>query len=180
MAVQSFMLKMFSTQVLGVFNRLQSQEELMMEDSARLLAQAIVGNGRVFIFATKEMKAVAYEATEGLEPLKNAYIWNAEHDEVFETDRFLIVTRHSTDKDAVEMGKQLAAKGIPFSAISTELSNGEESLVDLADVHIDLKLVKGLLPDENGNRFGYPASMAALFAYYGIKFIIDEILMEYE
>ncbi len=171
---------MFSTQVLGVFNRLQSQEDLMMEDSARLLAQAIVGSGRVFIFATREMKAVAFEATESQEPLKNTFIWNEDHRELFETDRFLIVTRYSTDKEAVEMGKRLADKGIPFGAISTDLANGQESIVDLADVHIDLKLIKGLLPDEDGNRFGYPASMAALFVYYGIKFIIDEILAEYE
>lgn len=174
------MLKMFSTQVLGVFNRLQSQEDLMIEDSARLLAQSIIGNGRVFIFATQEMKAVAFEATESQEPLKNTFIWSEEHHELFETDRFLIISRYSTDKEAVDMGKQLTAKGIPFAAISTELSNGQESIVDIADVHVDLKLLKGLLPDEEGNRFGYPASMVALFVYYGIKFIIDEILSEYE
>lgn len=174
------MLKMFSTQVLGVFNKLQTQEELMMEDSARLLAQAIVGSGKLFIFATQEMKAVAFEATESQEPIQNTYIWSEEHHEFSETDRFLIVTRYSTDKEAIEMGKRLSAKGIPFAAISTDLSNGHENIVDLADVHIDLKLLKGLLPDELGNRFGYPASMAALFVYYGIKFIMDEILSEYD
>lgn len=174
------MLKMFSTQLMGVFNRLQSQEDMMMEDSARLLAQAVVGDGKIFIFATQEMKAVAFEATESGEPLKNSWIWTDNQQDLSETDRFIIVTRYSTDEEAVEIGKQLTAKGIPFVAISTHLSNGQENLVDLADVHMDLKLVKGLLPDEDGNRFGYPASMAALFVYYGIKFIMDEILSEYE
>jgi len=50
----------------------------------------------------------------------------------------------------------------------------------LADVHINLQLLKGLLPDDFGNRYGYPSSMAALYVYYGIKFTIDEILAEYE
>jgi Domain of unknown function (DUF2529) len=175
------MLKMFSTQLSGLFKRIQDKEELAMEDSARLLAQAVVGSGKLYLFATNEMKAVAFEATEGQEPLKKGAIWNAcdSLDDISEADRFLIISRYSTDEEAVNMGKSLVDKGIPFAAISTVLSE-EEGLVDLADVHIDLTLKKGLLPDEVGNRFGFPASMAALFAYYGIRFIIDEILEEYE
>jgi hypothetical protein len=57
-------------------------------------------------------------------------------------------------------------------------STGE--LSELADVHIPLQLTKGLLPDDFGNRYGYPSSMAALFVYHGLKFTIDEILAEYE
>jgi hypothetical protein len=45
---------------------------------------------------------------------------------------------------------------------------------------MNLQLSKGLLPDEVGNRFGLPSSMAALFTYYGLKFTFDEILAEYE
>jgi hypothetical protein len=56
-------------------------------------------------------------------------------------------------------------------------SSGLESL---ADVHIDLKLAKGMLPSETGGRIGLPTSMAALFLYYGIKFTLDEILSEYD
>ena len=50
---------------------------------------------------------------------------------------------------------------------------------ELADVHIDLQLIKGLLPNDAGERFGYPSSMAALYVYYGLKFTIEEILAEY-
>lgn len=176
------MLKMFSTQLTGVFNRILEKEELLIEDSARLLAQAAIGNGQIYIFATKEMKAVAYEATESQEPINNISIWTNEkqiHD-IAETDRFLIITRYSTDKEALEMGNLLSKRGIPFTAISTDRAESKESLTDLADVHIDLKLSKGLLPDDIGNRYGYPASIAALFVYYGIKFTMEEILAEYE
>ncbi|MEH7522327.1 DUF2529 domain-containing protein [Bacillus sp. JJ1503] len=174
------MLKMFSTQLTGLFKRIQEKEEFSMEDSARLLAQAAVGNGNIYIFGANEMNAIAYEATEGQEPLKNAAIWPMDRplDELSETDRFLIVSRHSTDKEAVKMGEILAEKMIPFVGIST-VQEGH-GLADLADVHIDLRLTKGLLPDETGNRFGYPSSMAALFVYYGIKFTLEEILEEYE
>lgn len=176
------MLKMFSTQLSGLFKRIQDKEELAMEDSARLLAQAVIGSGKLYILATNEMKAIAYEATESQEPLRKGVIWKADDnfDNISETDRFLIVSRYSTDEEAVKLGKSLVEKGIPFVAISTVLSEEKESLVHLADVHIDLSLTKGLLPDEEGNRFGFPASMAALFVYYGIRFTIEEILAEYE
>lgn len=174
------MLKMFSTQLTGVFNRILEKEELLIEDCARLLAQAVIGSGQIYIFATKEMNAVAYEATESQEPIKNTSIWTVEKQlrEISETDRFLIVTRYSTDKEAIELGNLLSEKGISFAAISTHSAESGESLADLADVHIDLKLLKGLLPDDEGKRYGYPASMAALYVYYGIKFTMDEMLAE--
>ena len=68
---------------------------------------------------------------------------------------------------------------IPFAAISTVVSSEEPTLLELADVHIDLNLQKGLIPDEIGNRIGLPNLMAALFAYYGIKFTLEEILQEF-
>ncbi|MFE8698040.1 DUF2529 domain-containing protein [Cytobacillus sp. FJAT-53684] len=176
------MLKMFTTQLTGLFKRIQEKEELAMEDSARLLAQAIIGSGQLYIFATKEMNAVAYEATLSQEPLKKSSIWDSKNglDEISEADRFLIVSRYSTDEEAVKMGKYLLEKGIPFTAISTVSTVEGESLVHLADVHIDLSVSKGLLPDDEGNRFGFPASMAALYVYYGIRFTIEEILADYE
>lgn len=174
------MLKMFSTQLTGLFKRIQENEEFAMEDSARLLAQAAVGSGNIYIFGANEMNAVAFEATEGQEPLKNASIWPLDRplDDLSETDRFLIVSRNSTDNEAVQMGEILSERGIPFVGISTVQAG--HGLDNLADVHIDLRLSKGLLPDDIGNRFGFPSSMAALFAYYGIKFTLDEILAEYE
>ena len=174
------MLKMFSTQLTGLFKRIQENEEFAMEDSARLLAQAAVGDGNIYIFATNEMNAVAYEATEGQEPLKNAAVWSIDHpiEGLSETDRFLIVSSNSNDEEAVKMGEILSENGIPFVAIST-VQEGH-GLADLADVHLDLKLKKGLLPDDDGNRFGFPTSIAALFVYYGIKFTLEEILEEYE
>ncbi|MGA5689449.1 DUF2529 domain-containing protein [Cytobacillus pseudoceanisediminis] len=173
------MLKMFSTQLTGLFKRLQEKEEFSIEDSARLLAQAAAGDGKIYIYGTKEMAAIGYEAVQSQEPLRDASILGSD-EEVSETDRVIIFSRHSDDEDAAALAKSLSEKGIPFVAVSTVKTGSSENLADLADVHIDLKLAKGLLPDEEGNRFGFPASMAALFVYYGIKFTIEEILAEYE
>ncbi|MBT2692342.1 DUF2529 domain-containing protein [Bacillus sp. ISL-55] len=173
------MLKMFSTQLTGLFNRLQEKEEFSIEDGARLLAQAAAGEGTVYIFGAKEMQAVALEAVYGEEPLQAAAILT-EDVELEAADRVLIVSRYADDKEAVEAAHDLQEKGIPFVAISTVRGENELSGLDtMADVHIDLRLKKGLLPDELGNRVGYPTSIAALYIYFGLKFTIEEILEEY-
>ncbi len=176
------MLKMFTTQLTGVFKKIDEKEEFAFEDGARLLAQAPVGDGAIYIFATREMKAVEFEALEGTEPLTGAKILKdaAGVAELGDADRVLIFTRTSSDGPAVAMARLLHEKMIPFVAVSTVMAPSNEDLTEFADVHIDLRLTKALLPDDVGNRYGYPASMAALFVYHGLKFTIDEILAEYE
>ncbi|EIJ80284.1 hypothetical protein PB1_07982 [Bacillus methanolicus PB1] len=173
------MLKMFSTQLSGLFNRIQDKEEFSIEDGARLLAQAAVGDGSIYICGLKEMAAVEAEAIEGAEPLISAKKWTDLSD-IQETDRVLLLSRFSLDKEAVEIARTLSEKNIPFVAVSTAVEKDGDDLTSLADIHIDLRLVKGLLPDEEGGRFGCPASIAALFVYFGLKFTIDEIIAEYE
>lgn len=173
------MLKMFSTQLTGLFNRLQEKEEFSIEDGARLLAQAAAGEGTVYIFGTKEMQAVALEAVYGEEPMQSAAILT-EDVELEAADRVLVVSRYADDEEAVEAARDLQQKGIPFVAISTVRGENEAASLDtMADVHIDLRLKKGLLPDEMGNRVGYPTSIIALYIYFGLKFTTEEILEEY-
>ena len=78
------------------------------------------------------------------------------------------------------MARELQEQEIPFVAISTvPPEKNQKGLETIADVHIDLRMTKGLLPDETGNRVGFPTSIAALFVYFGLKFTIEEILEEY-
>lgn len=166
---------MFTTQLTGLFKRIAEKEEFSFEDGARLLAQA----STIYIWGTREMKAVEYEALEGAEPLKNAKSLTAANvDALTGADRVLMFTRNSTDTDAVELAKQLQEKSIPIVAVSTAM-DAEGDLAVIADVPIDLSLKKGLLPDDLGSRYSYPSSMAALYVYYGLKFTMDEILAEY-
>jgi hypothetical protein len=174
------MLKMFSTQLTGLFKRIQDKEEFAFEDAARLIAQAAVSEGSIFLFGHLEMEAIVLEATVGAEPLRFAKKFPSELADIQESDRAIIITRYSTDIEAIECGKRLQEIGVPFVAISTKMDSETEDLFDLADVTLNLQLTKGLLPDETGNRYGLPTSMAALYAYYGLKFTFDEILAEYE
>lgn len=175
------MLKMFTTQLTGLFKKIAEDEEFTLEDGARLLAQAPAGDGFIYILGTAEMKAVAFEAINGAEPLRYSKIISDRLlTELTSSDRVLLLSRFSTDEEAVRVAFLLAEKGVPFVSVCSVLDKDEAGpLITLADVHIDLHLTKPLLPDEEGNRFGFPTAIAALYVYHALKFTIDEILSEY-
>jgi hypothetical protein len=165
------LMKMFTTQLTGLFKRIEEKGEFSFEDGARLLAQG----QSIYLTGFREMKAVEFEALEGAEPLKGVSL---DIEAATSADRVLLFTRNSDDQEAVELAGKLQEKNIPFVAVSTSVPDGK--LEEMAEVHINLQLTKALLPDDFGNRYGYPSSMAALYVYYGLKFTIDEILAEYE
>lgn len=173
------MLKMFSTQLTGLLKRIAEKEALNIEDSARLLAQAVVGQGTIYLYGEKEMNAVISEALYSVEPLQKVKRWDGTDASLTIADRVLIFARFADDENAVKAGKWLVNEQIPFVAVSTDQGAEGDNLVELADVHLDLQLKKGLLPHEDGSRFGYPASIAALFIYHNVKFLLDEIMMDY-
>jgi uncharacterized phosphosugar-binding protein len=176
----TYVLKIFSTQLSGYFKRIAEQEEMNIEDSARLLAQALVGDGNIYMYGVKEMQGVVLEALCGAEPLQGAKQLKKESlEEITPADRIVLISRFSTDEEIIQLAKDLQAAGHAFIGISA-VTEGAESLESFADSHIDTKLLKALIPDEDGTRYGFPSSMTALFAYYGLKFTIQEILSEYE
>ncbi|WP_071461011.1 DUF2529 family protein [Bacillus massilinigeriensis] len=181
------MLKMFSTQLSGLFKKIMEREENSIEDGARLLAQAALGEGTIFIGGIGEMRAIATEAIYGAEPLQGAKrlavqeassVEDGSIKDLASADRVLLAARESNDEAALFMAKELVQEGVPFVAIFAIARDG--GIQDLADVSISLDMQKGLLPDEEGGRFGYPVGIAALFVYHGLKFAIDEMIAEYE
>ena len=103
------MLKMFTTQLTGLFKRIEEKEEFSFEDGARLLAQAPVGDGSIYIFGTNEMKAIAHEALEGAEPFAGVRLYS-DIDELTIADRVLLFTRTSSDQASIELAVQLLEK----------------------------------------------------------------------
>ncbi|KFZ42372.1 DUF2529 domain-containing protein [Anoxybacillus flavithermus] len=172
------MLKILSTQLTGVFQRISAQEEQQFEDAARLLAQAVISNGTIFIYGINEMEAVVAEALHGAEKLPNVKQFNMK--EVTTADRVLIVSRFCTDEEAIRIAKQLHEQNIWTIGMSSIAEDTKPSLVDYVDVHIDLCLKQPLVPTEDGTRVGFPAAIAALFAYHSLALMTQEIVAEYE
>lgn len=172
------MQKMFTTQLTGLFKRIIDKAEYPIEDGARLLAQAPAGQGTIYIKGFQEMEGIVYEALEGQEPLNRAKKLDST-EPLTMADRVLLLTRFSDDHEAIRLGEELVEKGIPFVAISGEKKEAEQSIVTLADVHLNTQLVKPLLPGDDGNRVGFPSLIAASYLFHLLKFTIDDMLEEY-
>ena len=100
------MLKFFNS-IKWLFLQSFSKEEMNIEDSARLLAQALVGDGFIYLHGTNEMEGVVAEALFGAEPMKQAkrLFENGKEAEVTSADRVLLISRFSTDEAVVEIAK---------------------------------------------------------------------------
>lgn len=159
---------MLTTQLTGLFQRIAKQEEAI-EDIARVLAQAAVGEGTIFIAAFGEMKAVTATALHGAEPLPSAQEWHPESI-ITSADRVFILAKNS---EGDELAGRLADAYIPFAMLSAETKEN-----DLADAFISLKIDKGLLPDDEGGRTVVPHALAALYVYHAVKMAVDEMLAE--
>ncbi|PSL40609.1 uncharacterized protein DUF2529 [Planomicrobium soli] len=161
-------MKMLTTQLTGLFQRIAQQEEAI-EDTARLLAQAAVGEGTIFLAAFGEMKAVASAATHGTEQLPRVLEWQPDSI-LTSVDRVWILAKKD---EGDELADRLADAHMPVAMLVAETKE-----TDLADAFISLKLDKGLLPAEDGGRTLVPHAMGALYVYHAVKLLIDEMLAE--
>lgn len=161
-------MKMLSTQLTDLFQRIAEHEETI-EDIARLLAQAAIGEGTIFLAAFGEMKTVTAAALEGTEPLRSASEWKPESF-LTSADRVFILAKKD---DGDELAGRLSDAAIPFAMLFAE---SKES--DLPEVFLSLGIDKGTLPAETGGRTGVPHAMAALYVYHNVKLMIDEMLAE--
>lgn len=173
------MLKMFSTQLTGLFLKIKEKEELSLEDGARLLAQAPAGEGYIYIKGFGEMEGVVSEALHGAEPLERAKVFTSAT-ELTHTDRVILFSRFADDEEAMTLGQDLAEQPVPFVSVSAINNKENRGLADMADVHIDTHTVRPLLPAEDGTRVVFPSLISGLFIYHALKFTLDEILSEYE
>ncbi|WP_088104422.1 DUF2529 domain-containing protein [Halalkalibacter urbisdiaboli] len=175
------MIQIFTTQLSGVIKSIQDQQAESLEDAGRLLAQTMIADGTIYIYGEKEMAAVSAEALYGKEAFTNFKPLPADFplDAIEPQDRVLLVTRISTDSTCLSLAKKLYEHGIAFVAISS-IHSADDPLVELADVHINLDADRSLVPQDDGSRIGYPASLAALYTYFCLHLTITDILCEYD
>lgn len=169
-------MKMLTTQINGLLQRIGGNNEEAIEETARLLAQATFGEGRVILAAFGEMRAVQFAALQSAEPFKGASIFE-EGMRIGKEDRVWVITRSCSDKEALKLAQTLAEQFIPFAAIAAEKADDNE-LSDLASTYISTGITKGLLPGENGERFVQPHALATLFIYEAVKMTYDEMLTD--
>lgn len=173
------MSKILTTQLSGLLQRIQQSEEEAIEETARLLAQAAIGQGTVYFACYGEMEGIALNALHGADPFANFAMYSKEIT-LLSADRVIIFTRHGNDADAVLLAHELNDAFIPFAAVASEVASETNELSELAYTYICLKMRGGILPHPTnlGERIVMPHLMAALFIYEAIKMEFDEIISD--
>lgn len=169
-------MKMLTTQLSGLLQRISNSEEDNIEETARLLAQAAAREGTVFFAAFGEMKSISVNAQFAAEPFPSMRTWTPEI-EMTSADRVWILTRSCYDEEALALAKKLNDEFVPFSALAAEPISDDNMLADLAYTYISTKITKGLLPAEDGTRIVLPHTLAGLFVYEAVKMKLNEMLV---
>jgi len=169
------MSKILTTQLSGLLQRITQSEEESIEETARLLAQAAIGEGNVYFACFGEMQVVGLNALQGVERFAKLLPWTADT-VVSEADRICIFTRNAHDQEALALAQKLNEQFIPFAAVASEVANAENPLADLAYTYISTRMRGGLLPNDLGERIVVPHAIAALFVYEAVKIAYDEML----
>ena len=175
--MEVFELKMLTTQIAGLLQRIAGNQEEAIEDTARLLAQAAAGEGRVLLAGFSEMDGVTANALEGAEPFAHVARLT-EETTMGPMDRVWLLVRNAADDEALTLARSLADDRIPFAAVANAKASEENELSELADAYIATGLSKGLLPDDDGNRIVEPHLLATLFIYEAVKMSYDEMLAD--
>ncbi|ARD48769.1 hypothetical protein SporoP37_11795 [Sporosarcina sp. P37] len=170
-------MKILTTQIRGLLERIAEGQEQEIEDTARLLAQALVGEGRIILAAFGEMEAIASTALEGAEPMNGAVRYTKEL-ELTTADRVWLLARNADHPAALELAEQLSDQFVPFAALAADKDTDDNELSSLAFAYISTGLKKGLIPGPTGERIVQPHALAALFAYEAVKLAMDDMLAD--
>ncbi|MFD1359316.1 DUF2529 family protein [Fictibacillus halophilus] len=174
------MLKIFSTQVSGLLKAISDKEEQSIEESSRLLAHTILSEGTVYFKGFGEMEAVVSEALFGENKFRRgAAFMDDSLDGLLPVDSVVVASRFLDDEETVAFSKKVKES----SDCHVILMGGRRKEADLettADIVIDTKAVRGLVPLDDGSRIGFPSGLTALFAYYALFLTTEEILEEYD
>lgn len=169
-------MKMLTTQLTGLLQRIATAEEENIEETARLLAQAAAREGRIYFATFGEMTSIAVNAQLAAEPFPSLEIWTPSV-HLTSADRVWMIVRSAENEEAIALAEQLSEAFIPFGVLAAEPAGEDNKLANLAYTYVSLKLAKGLLPAEDGSRIVLPYAMGAMFVYEAVKMKLDEILL---
>ena len=133
------MLKIFTTQLSGIFFCFFSKQAATIEGGACFVAQAVVRGHAVYFHGKNELAAVALAASESKEPFPGAKVLPLDQKErslLHPSDRVLLFYSDPEDQEIQSLVKELHEQGTPIVGVGP--AQKETSFIEEhCDVHID-------------------------------------------
>ncbi|WP_416147796.1 DUF2529 family protein [Salipaludibacillus sp. HK11] len=172
-------MKIFTTQTQGLVDKLAQYEE-DLEDAARVIAQSIISDGKIFWYGEHELKGVVSQACVGEDKWKGSL--RADEETTFsKMDTFIVATRNLSGAVISSLIERASEVGANVIAIySNKESVKEFNLFEKVDFSFCTGVVHGLVPMESGQKIGRPHLLVALQLYYQLYFSVMEILEEHD
>lgn len=140
------MSKILATQLNGLYQKIVQNEEESIEQTARLLAQASVGEGNVYFACFDELQAIELYALNSEEqPFSKLSKWTPDV-EIQEADRVLIFAKSAQHPEALQLAKKLYDEFIPFAVVAGEAASDDNEMSNLAYTYISTHVRGGLIP----------------------------------
>lgn len=169
------MMKILATQFNGKLQTLAKQEDELF-DVVRLLAQALVGEGTVYVDAYGECEGLYPMLSEGPDQMKRVTKIK-DRKTLHAVDRVLIFTPDTERSDLLASLARYDAWHTPYAIVT--LSDVTETL-ERSIAPLALKFNKGLLPAEYGSRHGLPSLALCAFLLTHILTQLQEMTEEWD
>ncbi len=171
-------MKMYITQLRGVFENLSELNDEPIEETGRRLAQTIVSGGTIYVHGIGPFTSMVEEITNSANALPSTKLWERGKEAQkppSNMDTLLLLISKDKQTEALQFLPDTDSQVIGilqgFEAIPDRLNNQ-------LDVQLTLPDSGALIPFNDSQKIGDPIAFAQLFLYHLIYFSTMEILDE--
>ncbi|QQK81673.1 DUF2529 family protein [Salicibibacter cibi] len=171
------MIKSYTTQLQHVFHTIGKQEEAIA-DGARLLAQALVGEGTIYVIANKRFSALADTMVQNKDTPKRIQRMTQQQKKALTTaDRMLVLSEGTETKEELLHLQDLLQAHIPIVFLGPG-SPGLSFEEGMEEPMVITTPSSPIVPAPDGNKCGYPTEIAIIYAYQAMMFELSEMIAD--
>lgn len=170
-------MKIFATQLQGIFQSIASKQEEAFEDASRLLLQAVSGTGTLYVAAVPLLKGTAYSLCNHPDAPEGIVYTDVIPDDLQETDRLLLLA-DSKGADELSLWHKTASRAVASSVMIGPGSGEDQIELDPLDVWLSTFVRGGIVPSDTGEKHGDPTALASLFTGQLLFLYMKEMLEE--
>ncbi len=176
----NLMLKIFTTQLMGVFQNIQKENEWNLEEGSRLVCQTIVSDGHVYVYGSESLQStILTESLSGANSLPKSRPLLDDHHEIHALSSFdtVLLFSEELDESLFDVYSKIKPSGSNIIVISNQ-TDKKPSWINDVDCFLNLGVKGPLVPTDNGKKIGNPIIFASLYMYMALYLNIVDILEE--